>query len=88
MRLLMGDDPEHNAAWQAWFDAQGVEPYMVTYEQLVGDRRQVIQGIAAKLTVELPSDWRWRPQAPHRKQADGLNRVWADTLRTVDGSLS
>jgi trehalose 2-sulfotransferase len=79
----MGTIRKHNAAWQAWFDAQGVEPHMVTYELLVGDRRRVIQDIAAKLAVELPSDW--RPQSPHRKQADGLNRVWADTLRTSMG---
>ena len=82
-RVLMGTIRKHNAAWQAWFDAQGVEPHMVTYEQLIGDRRRVIQDIAAKLAVELPSDW--RPQSPHRKQADGLNRVWADTLRTSMG---
>ena len=83
MRLLMETIRKHNAAWQAWFDAQGVEPHRVTYEQLVGDRRLVIQGIAAKLSVELPSNW--RPQSPHRKQADELNRAWADALRSSMG---
>ncbi len=83
MRVLMETIRKHNAAWQAWFDAQEVEPHGVTYEQLVGDRRRVIQGIAAKLDVELPSDW--RPQSPHRKQADALNRAWADALRTSTG---
>jgi trehalose 2-sulfotransferase len=83
MRLLMETIRKHNAAWQAWFDAQGVEPHTVTYEQLVGDRRRVIQGIAAKLSVELPGDW--RPRSPHRKQADGLNRAWADALRASMG---
>jgi len=83
MRLLMETIGRHNAAWRAWFDAQGVEPHTVTYEQLVGDRRRVIQGIAAKLAVELPSDW--RPKSPHRKQADGLNRAWADALHTSMG---
>jgi LPS sulfotransferase NodH len=80
MRRLMQTIREHNAAWEAWFDVQGVEPHAVTYEQLVGDRRRVIRGIAAKLAVDLPSDW--RPQSPHRKQADTLNQVWADALRT------
>src|SRR5918998_2335498 len=83
MRLLMETIRKHNAAWQAWFDAQGVEPHTVTYEQLVGDRLRVIQGIAAKLAIELPSSW--RPQSAHRKQADGLSRVWAETLRTSMG---
>jgi LPS sulfotransferase NodH len=79
MRLLMETVQKHNAAWQAWFDAQGVEPHTVTYEQLLDNRRRVIQGIAAKLAVELPSGW--RPRSPHRKQAGELNRAWADALR-------
>ncbi len=83
MRLLMETIRKHDAAWRAWFDAQGVEPHTVTYEQLVGDRRRVIQGIAAKLAVGLPGNW--RPQSPHRKQADGLNRAWAYALRTSMG---
>jgi trehalose 2-sulfotransferase len=78
MRLLMETIQKHNAAWQAWFDAQGVEPHTVTYERLVGDCRRVIQGIAAKLAVELPGNW--RPQSLHRKQANALNRAWADAL--------
>ena len=82
-RLLMETIRNHNAAWQAWFDAQGIQPHTVTYEQLIGNRRRVIQGIAARLAVELPSGW--RPQWPHRKQADELNRAWADALRTSTG---
>ena len=74
---------KHNAAWQAWFDAQGVAPHAVTYEQFVGDRLRVIQDIAAKLAVELPSNW--RPQSLHRKQADDLNRGWAGALRASMG---
>jgi LPS sulfotransferase NodH len=83
MELLMETILKHNAAWRAWFDAQGVEPLSITYEQLVGDRRRVIQGIASKMAVELPIDW--RPQSSHRKQADEFNRVWADALRTSMG---
>ena len=79
MRLLVETIREHNAAWQAWFATQGVEPHPVTYEQLVGDPSRVIQGIAAKLAVDLPSTW--RPRSPHRKQADELNRAWAAALR-------
>jgi len=82
-RQLMETIRKHNAAWQAWFDAQGVKPHTVTYEQLVGDRRRVVQGIAAELAVELPGNW--RPQSPHRRQADELNRAWADALRASMG---
>jgi LPS sulfotransferase NodH len=82
-RLLMETIREHNAAWRAWFDAQGVEPHTVTYEQLADNRRRMIQGIAARLAVELPNDW--RPRSPHRKQSDGMNRAWADALRASMG---
>lgn len=83
MRLLMETIRKHNAAWQAWFDAQGAEPHTVTYERLVGDPRRVTQGISALLAVELPSNW--RPLSLPRKQADELNRAWADALRTSMG---
>ena len=82
-RLLMETIREHEAAWQAWFGTQGIEPHTVTYEQLVGDSLRVVRGIASKMAVELPSDW--RPQSSHRKQADEFNRVWADALRTSMG---
>ena len=82
-RLLMETIREHNAAWRAWFGAQGVEAHTVTYEQLVGDSLGVVRGIAARLAVELPGDW--RPRSPHRKQSDGLNRAWADALRASMG---
>jgi LPS sulfotransferase NodH len=82
-RLLMETIREHNAAWRAWFDAQGVEPHTVTYEQLVSNRQRVIQGIATRLAVELPGDW--RPRSPHRKQSDGMNRAWVDALRSSMG---
>ena len=82
-RALMGRIREHDAAWRAWFGAQGVEPHEVTYEQLVGDRLRVVRGIAAELAVELPGDW--RPRSPHGKQADELSRAWADALRASEG---
>jgi LPS sulfotransferase NodH len=68
---------------RTWFAAQGVEPHTVTYERLVGDRQGVVEGIAAELAVEVPGDW--RPRSPHRKQADRLNRAWADALRAPMG---
>jgi LPS sulfotransferase NodH len=82
-RLLMAMIRKHNLAWRAWFDAQGVESHTVTYEQLIGNRRRVIQDIAARLAVELPNSW--RPKSTHRKQADELNRAWADALRASTG---
>jgi LPS sulfotransferase NodH len=83
MRRLLATIQEHNAAWEAWFGAQGVAPLVVTYEQLVADRRQVIQRIAAAVGVALPEDW--SPDSPHRKQADDVNRAWVEALRAAIG---
>jgi LPS sulfotransferase NodH len=79
MQWLHATIRRHNAAWQAWFDAQGVEPHRLTYEGLVSDPHEAVVAFAARLGVELPGDWRAR--SPHRRQADELNRAWTDALR-------
>jgi trehalose 2-sulfotransferase len=79
MKVIVGTIREHNAAWRSWFDDHGVSPDVVTYEQLVQDRRATVEGIAAHVGVTLPADW--LPVSPHRKQADDLNAEWASALR-------
>ena len=82
-RPPMGTIREHDAAWRAWFDAQGVRPHAVAHERPVGDRRGVVEGIAAGPAVGLPGDR--RPRSPRRKQADGPNRTRAGALRASMG---
>jgi LPS sulfotransferase NodH len=72
---------DHNAAWLTWFDQLGVEPHTVTYEQVVQDPRAAVEGIAAHVDVELPTQW--QPVSPHEKQADEINARWAAALRTA-----
>jgi LPS sulfotransferase NodH len=72
---------DHNAAWQSWFDRHEVQPHVVTYEHLVSDGRQVVEGIAAQLGVDVPAQW--QPVSPHEKQADELNASWAAALRAA-----
>lgn len=69
---------EHNAAWSRWFQRQGVEPYVVTYEDLVADPGHTVQVLLDSLGVELPSTW--RPRSARRRQADELNAGWVDLL--------
>lgn len=45
----------HNAAWEEWFDRQGIEPHRVTYERLVRDPAASLGAIAAGLRVDLRS---------------------------------
>jgi LPS sulfotransferase NodH len=70
---------EHNAAWEEWFASFGIEPYMVTYEELDADNVGVTLGILDFLGLELPAG---RTVVPyHRRQADVLNSQWIDRCR-------
>ena len=69
----------HNAAWQDWFQAQAIEPLVVTYEEAVSEPRTAVADIARHLSVELPAAW--RPRSTHRKQADGVNAAHVAALR-------
>jgi LPS sulfotransferase NodH len=65
---------EHNAAWQAWFQAQGVEPLEVTYESVVADPADAVRRVVEHLDRRLPGDW--TPAPPQVRQADSLNTEW------------
>ncbi|MFF4616140.1 Stf0 family sulfotransferase [Nonomuraea jabiensis] len=80
MRRLLETIRQHNRAWESWFHSQGVSPHEVTYEQLVGDPGAVVEGIAARLRIDVPPGW--QPTSTHRKQADEVNEKWALALRT------
>jgi LPS sulfotransferase NodH len=78
---LVRTNREHNAAWKTWFQRQGIEPYFVRYEDVVADPRDAVQGLLDRLGVELPSDW--RPESPHRRQADEINAEWVRRYRAA-----
>jgi LPS sulfotransferase NodH len=70
---------EHNRAWDTWFEEQGVQPYVVTYEEIVAEPRRAVRGILDGLGVEPPPTW--RPESRHHKQADGTNADWVRRYR-------
>ena len=79
MRQLLATIGAHHTAWQAWFDRHAVRPLAVTYEELVDDPRATVLRIAAHVGAAVPKQW--RPDSPHRRQADGTNAHWAAALR-------
>lgn len=81
MKGLVRTIRDHNAAWRSWFDRQEVQPFLVTYEQLVHDGRTTVESIAGRLGVEVPAGW--EPSSPHRKQADDVNAYWAAALQVA-----
>jgi trehalose 2-sulfotransferase len=66
---------EHNAAWQAWFSAMGVEPLEVVYEDLARDPTAAARRVLDHLGIVLPLETALVPA--HRQLADALNEEWA-----------
>jgi LPS sulfotransferase NodH len=81
MKELLSTIRDHDAAWRSWFELNGIEPHPVTYEELVHERRRTVDGIAARLGVRVPAQW--RSTSPHRQQADEVNTSWAAALRAA-----
>jgi LPS sulfotransferase NodH len=81
MKALLRTIRRHDAAWRSWFERNAIEPHAVTYEELVRDRRGAVDGIAARLGVEVPAQW--QPTSPHRRQADEINTRWAAALQAA-----
>ena len=66
----------HNAAWQNWFRAVGVEPLTVQYEELSADPVGMTERVLQFIGVELPNDARL--EAPNQRLADETTRLWMD----------
>ncbi len=74
---LVREIAEHDAGWEAWFAANGVEPHEVVYEELAADPAAV----AGRVLVFLGVDAAASPTAPQERQADALNAEWAARYR-------
>lgn len=80
-RVQMARD--HDAAWQRWFDANGITPYRITYEDLVADPASAVGGALAYLGAEVPAGF--TPTTWTRRQADDLNEEWMSRYRELAG---
>ena len=73
---------EHEeSSWDRYFSEHGVSPLEVVYEQLVADHRGTVTAVLAHLGhtgVEVPPP-------PIERQADDLNREWAERFRREEG---
>lgn len=70
---------EHNLAWREWFGTTAIVPLVVSYEDLVADMAGKIAGIIRFLGLELPAGHVAEP--PTHRQADEINRDWAERYR-------
>jgi trehalose 2-sulfotransferase len=61
--------------WLRWFEANRIDPHVVTYEKLAADKDGVVSGIVELLGVE--GDERHNIELPAiERQSDGTSREW------------
>jgi LPS sulfotransferase NodH len=74
--------------WEETFEAYGIEPLRVTYEQLLADKEAVCARVAAYLDLQGPpiTDARFL-HPPLERQSTSLNRQWARRFR-IEGWAS
>lgn len=69
------------ADWAAWFAEQGIEPLVVSYEELLTDPQAPLERIATFAGVSLPEQFEPRPYPGYDRQADHVNEEWARRYR-------
>jgi LPS sulfotransferase NodH len=72
---------EHNAGWRQWFEANGVEPLHVTYEEVAADPAGAARRVLAFIGVDVPDDLRVEPRT--ERQADAVNDEWIRRYREL-----
>jgi len=69
----------YDAAWNAWFDAQGVKPFRIFYESLSADPAATLIRICEALGVQAPKAADVKPGVA--KLADEVSRDWMRRYR-------
>ena len=64
----------NDAKWQSFFTRRGVDPLVITYEELDADYAGTISRVLGWLGVASPDAVQIRPRL--RRQADGLSEAW------------
>jgi trehalose 2-sulfotransferase len=70
--------------WNRWFETNGIEPYVVTYERLAADSAGTIDGIIDLMGVR-SDDPHEVAQRTIERQSDGTNKEWATRFRSETG---
>jgi LPS sulfotransferase NodH len=70
---------QDNAAWEAWFTAEGIQPYQVLYEDLDDDPVRIASGVLGFLELDLPAEREITVR--HKRLADELSTQWAESYR-------
>jgi LPS sulfotransferase NodH len=61
-------------AWRDFFERHGIEPYVLTYEDLAVSPKDAALALLQHLGIEAPDSRQWRWE--HQQQADALTEQW------------
>lgn len=79
VRGLVRQIEEDNAAWEAWFTAEGIRPHRVLYEDLDDDPVGIASGVLGFLGLDLPAGREITVR--HKRLADEFNAQWVESYR-------
>ena len=71
-QLEQGDD-----AWRQYFELHGLEPLVVSYEQMIGDLHVTLRRLMVHIGLDLPNSFRV-PPSRFRPQSDATTEDWLD----------
>ncbi len=72
---------QHDEAWRRWFEANGVEPLQLVYEELAADPTAAVRAVLGAAGVPTPPDL----AVAHvtERQADAVNEDWIRRYREL-----
>jgi LPS sulfotransferase NodH len=82
IRQLVRQLIAHDASWIGYFTGLGVEPLVVTYEELAEDHEPVVRRVLDHLDVEWPAGHRVPPPRL-QVQADAMSEQWVASFNAL-----
>ena len=68
-------------AWRTWFAANGIEPLVVTYEELVANPDRSVREILSLAAVDVPAGLVVTPRIT--KQSNAVSAAWIERYRSL-----
>jgi LPS sulfotransferase NodH len=76
LQRYIGELSEANRLWRRWFEANRIEPYSISYEELAPDPVEATKRVLDYLGVDVPSSVSDRISPSTVRQANAVNEEW------------
>ncbi len=82
IQAMLRDLDEAEAGWASLFQSAGVQPHLVTYEELAANYESTAIAVLEYLEIQLPPNLTFK-ERKLQKQGDALNAQWAAEFRAL-----